>query len=253
MKTASKNYVWLPVSFEQTLGNRLHDRQVKDNRILARNVKKNQKLYKNADAALKMASKDYTKLPYETQLYIVESDQINAEALPAGYIYVTKKAASDLDENALQLVLGHEMGHIAKRHTSKQIQQRLVDTGVAVEMFQRILEQRSMDVGDKVFTGERTIESFQGKFAQYDQSQELQADACAIRGLLSAGVEPLKAREEYLRIRGTQEEGKKSSGKSASRTPFGIAFTDHPEDSVLPASQLDMPDVIRGTRLPSRT
>ena len=56
---------------------------------------------------------------------------MNAEALPAGYIYVTRKAANDLDDGALQLVLGHEIAHVAKRHTSKQIQQRLVDTGLA--------------------------------------------------------------------------------------------------------------------------
>jgi predicted Zn-dependent protease len=129
----------------------------------------------------------------------------------------------------LQLVLGHEMGHIAKRHTSKQIQQRLVDTGVAVEMFQRIIENRSTDGLGKFFAGGRVIESFQGVFARYDQDQELQADACSIRGMLSAGTDPLRAREEYLRKRGTKEAAIASTGPSAPR-PFGLGFTDHPED-----------------------
>jgi peptidase M48-like protein len=164
VKSVSRDYIWMPVSFEQTLGDQLHARQEKANKVLDRKVKRNQKLYTKADAALNLAAKDYTKLPYETKLFIVESDQINAEALPAGYIYVTRKAANDLDDNALQLVLGHEMAHVAKRHTSKQIQQRLVDSGLAVEMFQRIIENRSMDGLNKVFAGERVIESFQGVF-----------------------------------------------------------------------------------------
>jgi predicted Zn-dependent protease len=229
VKAVSRDYLWMPVNFEQALGNQLHERQEKANKILDRKAKRNQKLYNKADAALKIAAKDYTKLPYETRLYIVESDYINAEALPAGYLYVTRKATNDLDDNALQLVLGHEMAHIAKRHTSKQIQERLVDTGLAVEMMQRIMENRSMQGLDKFFSGARVIDSFNGLFARYDQEQELQADACSIRGMLSAGADPLKAREEYLRKRGTKD------ANSAARTlttprPFGLGFTDHPED-----------------------
>jgi predicted Zn-dependent protease len=204
-KAGSNEYLWMPVSFEQTLGNQLHDSQVKNNRILARDVRRNRTLYSKADAALNTAAKDYTKLPYETKLYVIESDEINAEALPAGYIYVTRKAANDLDDSALQLVLGHEVAHVAKRHTSKQIQQRLLDTGLAVEMLERILETRSTDDLDKVLGGGQVIQRFRGTFAQYDQGQELQADACSIRSMLSAGTDPLKVRAEYLRKRGTQD------------------------------------------------
>jgi hypothetical protein len=229
VKTVSKNYVWMPVSFEQSLGNALHARLKKDGNLLDRQGRRNQKLYNKADMALKNAAKDYTKLPYETKLYIIDSDQINAEALPAGYIYVTRQAANDLDDNALQLVLGHEMAHIAKRHTSKQIQQRLVDTGVATEMFRRILEHRSMNVIDKFFTGEKVIASFNNQFAKYDQGQELQADACSVRGMLSAGADPLQARAEYLRIRGTKEE-KSGPAPAQSARPFGLGFTEHPDD-----------------------
>ncbi len=229
VKTVSRDYLWMPVSFEQALGSQLQERQEKANKILSRKVRRNQKLYNKADAALKVAAKDYTKVPYETRLYIVESDYINAEALPAGYIYVTRKAANDLDDNGLQLVLGHEMAHIAKRHTSKQIQQRLVDTGLAVEMIQHIMQTRSMDGLDKVFAGGKVIESFNGLFAKYDQDQELQADACSIRGMLSAGADPLKAREEYLRKRGTKA-AESGSNKSTSPRPFSLGFTEHPED-----------------------
>jgi predicted Zn-dependent protease len=164
-------------------------------------------------------------LPYETKLYIVEGHEMNAEALPAGYIYVTRKAANDLDDGALQLVLGHEIAHVAKRHTSKQIQQRLLDTGLAAEMLEHILETRSTDGLNKALGGGQVIQRFRGIFAQYDQGQELQADACSIRGMLSAGTDPLKARQEYLRKRGTQEPQNSPSAK-----PFGLGFSEHPED-----------------------
>ena len=227
-ENVSKNYVWLPVSFEQALGNHLRERLERDSKVLDRNVRRNRALYNKVDKALEIAKKDYTKLPYETKLYIIESDQINAEALPAGSIYITRQAANDLDDNALQLVLGHEMAHIAKRHTSKQIQQRLVESGLAADMLQHIMETRSVQGLDKFFRGAQVIESFHGTLAKYDQGQELQADACSIRGMLSAGTDPLKAREEYLRKRGTKEAA--DGSKSPSRKPFGLGFTTHPED-----------------------
>jgi predicted Zn-dependent protease len=120
-------------------------------------------------------------------------------------IYVTRKAANDLDDSALQLVLGHKIAPVAKRHTGQQIQQRLLDTGLAVEMLERILETRSTDDLDKVLGGGQVIQRFRGTFAQYDHGQELQADACSIRSRLSAGTDPLKVRAEYLRKRGTQD------------------------------------------------
>jgi hypothetical protein len=43
-----------------------------------------------ADATRNTAAKDYTKLPCETKLYVIESDERNVEALPAGYLCDTK-------------------------------------------------------------------------------------------------------------------------------------------------------------------
>jgi hypothetical protein len=220
-KTISTQYVWMPVSFEQMIGDQLHANMVKDSQILERNARRNRNLYTKADTALARAKKEYTKLPYAIQLYLIGGEAINAEALPAGYLYVTRSAANDLDEDALQLVLGHEMAHIAKRHTSKQIQQRLVDTGLATEMLKNILENRSMQGLNKVVSAQRVIESFNGLFARYDQDQELQADACSIGGMVRAGADPLKAREEYVRKRGTQDTTEKPKHKN---------LTEHPDD-----------------------
>ncbi len=57
--------------------------------------------------------------PFHFQL--LDSDVVNAFALPGGYIYVTRGLLSFLDNEAqLAVVLGHEAGHVLARHSSQQ-------------------------------------------------------------------------------------------------------------------------------------
>jgi predicted Zn-dependent protease len=57
------------------------------------------------------------------QYRVVSSDQINAFALPGGYVYITKGLLSKLQNEAqLASILGHETGHVIKRHSVQQIQ-----------------------------------------------------------------------------------------------------------------------------------
>src|SRR5688572_4000191 len=53
---------------------------------------------------------------------VVNSDKVNAFAVPGGYIYLTRGLLFRLsNEGQLAGVLGHEAGHIAGRHSAKQI------------------------------------------------------------------------------------------------------------------------------------
>ena len=52
---------------------------------------------------------------------VIDSDVINAFAVPGGYIYITRGILAYLnDEAQLAGVIGHEIGHIAARHSVKQ-------------------------------------------------------------------------------------------------------------------------------------
>src|SRR5881398_2978902 len=58
------------------------------------------------------------------QFFIVNSPEINAFAVPGGYVYVNRgliEHATKMDQVAG--VLGHEIGHVVKRHTVKQMGQ----------------------------------------------------------------------------------------------------------------------------------
>jgi predicted Zn-dependent protease len=52
---------------------------------------------------------------------IVDSAQVNAFALPGGYIYITRGMLAYLNSEAeLAAVLGHEIGHVTARHSVRQ-------------------------------------------------------------------------------------------------------------------------------------
>jgi predicted Zn-dependent protease len=54
---------------------------------------------------------------------VVESDDLNAFAAPGGYIFVTKGLYKKLDNEAeLAGVLGHEIGHVLRKHHLKLLQ-----------------------------------------------------------------------------------------------------------------------------------
>lgn len=55
--------------------------------------------------------------------YVVNTQQVNAFALPGGYVYLNRgliETADRLDE--LAGTLGHEIGHVIERHFVKQMQ-----------------------------------------------------------------------------------------------------------------------------------
>jgi len=52
---------------------------------------------------------------------VLDSDQVNAFALPGGYIYVTRGLLAYMNSEAeLAAVLGHEIGHVTARHSVRQ-------------------------------------------------------------------------------------------------------------------------------------
>src|SRR5262249_36259752 len=55
--------------------------------------------------------------PFEYRFYVVESDEINAFAGPAGYIYVhTQTILAARNASELAGVIAHEIGHVQRRH-----------------------------------------------------------------------------------------------------------------------------------------
>lgn len=70
-----------------------------------------------------MRGEDVEQQYRETEFFfrVLDSPVINAFALPGGYVYVTRGLMGHLNNEAqLAVVLGHEIGHVAARHSSQR-------------------------------------------------------------------------------------------------------------------------------------
>lgn len=73
---------------------------------------------------------DRPNLPYTFQ--VVNSDDLNAFATMGGFVYVTTGLMTAADNEAqLASVISHEIGHIAARHSLKQMRELAVAQGIA--------------------------------------------------------------------------------------------------------------------------
>ncbi|SVD99131.1 uncharacterized protein METZ01_LOCUS451985, partial [marine metagenome] len=66
----------------------------------------------------KLVNKEFSKFYFK----LVDSSEINAFALPGGYVYLTRGLLASLNnEGELASVLGHEIGHITMHHGAKMM------------------------------------------------------------------------------------------------------------------------------------
>lgn len=80
--------------------------------------------YVNSVGQKVAAVSDRSNIPYH--FAIVNSSDINAFALPGGYVYITRGLLARMDNEAeLASVLGHEIGHVNARHSMKRMQNTL--------------------------------------------------------------------------------------------------------------------------------
>jgi predicted Zn-dependent protease len=116
---------------------------------------------------------------------ILNSQSINAFALPTGQLYVTRGliALAD-DDSELASVIAHEMGHVIARHAElreKEEQQ--------VDLVSRVVN----DVVSDPEAGALALAKSKLELASFSQKQEFEADAIGIGIAAHAGYDPYGA------------------------------------------------------------
>ena len=117
--------------------------------------------------------------------YVVNASQINAFAVPGGYVYVNR-GLIERTRNMPELagVLAHEIAHVEERHGVEQME-KVQGANLGINLAYVLLgrqpsaaEQAAIGVGGNLV------------FARHSRSAENEADARAVPLLVSAGISP---------------------------------------------------------------
>ena len=119
-------------------------------------------------------------LPF--QFKILNTPEVNALACPGGFIYVFKGLLDYMPDDAeLAGVLGHEIGHVAKRHTVKQIEKNMWTQMAS------ILAGIATGSADVMMAGMVVTDALAAGYSRADESA---ADRCGFEYALKAGYSP---------------------------------------------------------------
>lgn len=154
---------------------------------------------------------------------ILDSPQVNAFAIPGGYIYITRGMLAYLGSEAeLAGVLGHELGHITARHGVKQYSKSQVSsifsTVFAVLVGNRSLANLSQIANAAILRG-------------FGREAELEADRVGAEYIAKVGYDP-DALQTVIGVLKNQEEFDKVLAEEENREPYAYhgVFATHPDN-----------------------
>ena len=149
------------------------------------------------------------------QFAVVNTDVVNAFALPGGFIYVNRGILSRAsNESEVGAVIAHEIEHVVRRHSVKQMEQMQgANVGVSLAcaltgVCSNGLGQAAIQVGG------------QAVFAKFSRDDEVQADDGGFQNEIRAGLNPRGMLTFFQKL--LAEEQQSGGGAAASW------FTDHP-------------------------
>ena len=113
---------------------------------------------------------------------VVDTEAVNAFALPGGYLYVNLGLIRTAEnESELAGVIGHEIGHVVGKHGVKQLTKQLGFAAMAQLLLGKDPNQLGEIVAGLVSTG---------ALMKYGRDAEREADGYGVQELYDAGIHP---------------------------------------------------------------
>ncbi len=141
---------------------------------------------------------------------VLDSDEVNAFAAPGGYIFITKAALMNMDNEAqLAAVLGHEVAHVVEKHVIRELKIRSAKGSVAGGITSLI----SGTTGSVKGALEKALENATEILFKkgYKIEDEIEADRTGMLIISAAGYDPLALKVFLTQVR--QFENMEKKGK----------------------------------------
>jgi len=156
-------------------------------------------------------------LPWE--FHVMDDPNVNAFALPGGYIFITRGMLYYLENEAeLAGVIGHEIGHVTAKHMVDRLsRQQILQLGwLAGTMIEPELEKYSQLIGGGLGL----------LFLKFSRDDEKEADDLGLRYMYRGGYDPREMDDVFEVL---QRLGETSGG---GRIPVWLSTHPSPEDRV---------------------
>lgn len=179
----------------------------------------------------------------EYHFTVLDSPEINAFALPGGYVYITRGIMAYLNSEAeLAAVLGHEIGHVTARHGVRQ-QSATQATNIGLTL-------ASLFVPEIGSIGGQNLSNLVGGalLSGYGREHELEADHLGAEYLGRTGYDP-QAIIKVIGVLKNQELQDAQLAKQEGREPrrYHGLFATHPDNDTRLKQAVDEADKLTNT------
>lgn len=208
--TGASSLVLVSSKKEQRIGRKLHQDILKNETLYD---DPNWDVYVNLIGQEIAANSDWPD--QEFRFFVLDSQDVNAFALPNGHIFITTGMLSHLTkESHLAAVLAHEIAHVTARHTARKLTRNTLMATLSKPLSFAMWSVPGLGLvaGKKL---DAQLVKTQSVLVQgYGRELELQADTLGAKYLAAAGYQPedmlevltiLKDHEEYRRDQVEQE------------------------------------------------
>lgn len=214
--TGEREHTVMDERSEVAEGHKAHEQVLKDYSVV-----QNPALQAYVDEIGQRLAKQSHRKELEWHFTVLDSPEVNAFALPGGYVYVTRGIMAYLDSEAdLAAVIGHEIGHVTARHGAQRAtRQQAAGIGVlAATVLGAVVEGVTGVRGVGQIASQTSQGIAAGYIASYSRDQESQADRLGAEYLSRVSFDPQNM-IDVIGVLKNQEQYAEDTARAEGRTP----------------------------------